>query len=167
MPGVKLCLPANESAEPQNQRNCSNEGIDNERPWVVANMLTKEHTKERNEFISHAIHRATTWNDKVEALVSALEDDSQKPSMKTSQEESTITCSMLTTMKPLEGQILAILWEIHRSGIPETILRPWNDIQSGTPQDFVTLLSFAATFEANSAKSAMVSFCHFPTRSPL
>lgn len=84
----------------------------------------------------------------MEALISALEDENRIPSKDITHESNPSSGAV----RPLEENILAILWELHYSGMSHIILGPWVDIQCGTIQDFVTLLSFAATFEVKSAK---------------
>ena len=149
MPSIELCLCANTVVGPEIREASSEEGERNKVPWVVANRYADGLITERNQKISHAMHGATTWNDKLETLISALEDESQFPLTESAHGEQTPS---LAVEKTLERYILAIIWEIHHTGMFETILGPWNDIQCGTLQDFVTLLSFAATYEVNSGK---------------
>jgi hypothetical protein len=149
MPSIELCLCADTVVGPEIRGSSSEEGERNNVPWVAANRYATGLITERNQEISHAIHGATTWNDEVETLISALEDESLFPSTVSAHGEQT---PLSTAEKTLERYILAIIWEIHYAGMSETILGPWNDINCGTLQDFVTLLSFAATYEVNSGK---------------
>lgn len=152
MPHVRLCPCANPVVEPQNQGNSLKEIHDNESACVAPNKYAEELITQRNQKIYQAIHGAATWNDKVEALISALDDDSSIFSNDGTRGNQTTTWPSASEGKPLEGYILAIIWELHHSGMSQTILGPWINVQCGTVQDFVTLLTFAATFEVKSTK---------------
>ena len=154
---VRLCPRAGPVTEPQSQGD-SSEGIQDD-AYIVANRYAEDLVIRRNREISEATHGAATWNDTLEALISALENENRIPSNDIPQTSESSTRPSSATARPLEENILAIVWEINHSGMSQAILEPWINIQSGKIQDFVTLLSLAATFEIKCAKVSFRYCC--------
>ena len=155
MPSIKLCPGAKVGPEFNKRDHSSRPTGDNEVSWDASNRCAEKLVRKRNKENIHATHKAVTWRDKVEALISALEDDSLEPTADPAIEDPRTIFDSSAHARPLEGAILAIIWEIHYTGMFEAIVGPWNDIHCGKLQDFVTLLSFAATYEVNSTKFSL------------
>lgn len=145
MPRIILCSRTNDKLRTAPDGMEDPTKIENQCARINTHMAQLINRRERG--IAKAIHKVGTWSDKMNALLATFGGNRHDPIEDPSQCNDAENQQTLASLKPLEEMILVIVWELCNCKFSETLIEPWVDSKTGALDNFVLLLSSAASYE--------------------